>query len=71
MTPESITVRIIREKANRDGWITRNLSTNRVGYIQNLTDTITELSPGQVWESRISRSFSSFDLVILDNLITH
>ena len=50
---EIISVRIIRDNSNKSGWISRDIKTQKVCFIDNLDDCILELNPGAIWNAEV------------------
>ncbi len=63
----TITLRIIKEPSNRDGWIGRSIPHNRIAFFHNLSSHILDLLPGQIWDAEIIEQRNTIDIV---NLIT-
>lgn len=63
----TITLRIIKEPSNKDGWIGRSIPYDRVAFFYNLSSHILDLLPGQIWDAEIVDRRTTFDIV---NLIT-
>lgn len=61
----TLQIRIIRDPSNRDGWIGKDLDTDRVAFISNLSSHILDLSPGQIWEAHLIANRPTYDLVDL------
>lgn len=63
------TFRIIRDANNKDGWIVQDLASAKVGFIKNLNDYITELSPGQLWEGETLEERDRYSIINLVSII--
>lgn len=66
---DNIDVRIVRDEQNRDGWTARTLSTSTLCFIQNIGAVITQLEPGQVWESDIMEAKDKYCVISLTHKI--
>ncbi len=64
-------IRIIRDYTNRDGWIGKTIADSRIAFINNLSQHILDLEPGQVWSTSLVTSLSKVDIVDLQNQITN
>ena len=61
----TITIRIIKEPTNRDGWIGRTIPSDRITFIKNLSTHILDVIPGQIWNAEILEQRKNVDIVNL------
>lgn len=64
-----ITVRVLRDSTNRDGWICRDIETKKVCFINNLDETIAKLQPGSLWNAQIQEERSKYNNIQMLSLI--
>ena len=66
--PSSTAVRIIRDPKSNDGWIARN-GTGKICFIDNLSQYLTKLEPGQQWQANIIKEEPSYLLIHLEIML--
>ncbi len=64
----AINVRIVQDLENRDGWITKAVEDDKIGFISNLSQHIHKLKPGQLYKAEVIQTGPTYQHVRLLHL---